>query len=156
MRDVLIGRRRQLDFDVRTRAIEGVYAGQPDRLGARMIAGTIAERVRLQVRQAIDLARERVAALLGCEPGEIVFTSCGTESNNAAVNSALQLSPTRQHIVTTAVEHSATRRHCEVAATRGCSVTVLGVDEKGNLDLEELERSLRHAVAILGVRPPRV
>ena len=46
-----------------------------------------------QVRQAIELARERVAGLLGCEPGEIVFTSCGTESNNAAVNSALQLDP---------------------------------------------------------------
>ena len=102
-----------------------------------------------QVRQAIDLARERVAGLLGCEPGEIVFTSCGTESNNAAVNSALQLSPTRQHIVTTAVEHSATRRHCEVATKRGCSVTVLGVDEKGNLDLDELERAITPQTAIV-------
>ena len=66
-----------------------------------------------QVRRAIDLARERVAALLGCQPADIVFTSCGTESNNAAVNSALQVDPNRNHIVTTAVEHSATRRHCE-------------------------------------------
>ena len=73
-----------------------------------------------QVRRAIDLARERVAALLGCEPGEIVFTSCGTESNNAAVNSALQLDPARQHIVTTAVEHSATSRHCDTLSKRGC------------------------------------
>src|SRR3954471_15274496 len=80
-----------------------------------------------QVRQAIDLARERVAALLGCEPGEIVFTSCGTESNNAAVNSALQLTPTRKHVVTTAVEHSATRRHCEIIEKRGCSATVVRV-----------------------------
>ena len=56
-----------------------------------------------QVRSAVDLARARVAALLGCEHGEIVFTSCGTESNNAAVNSALQLDPARQHIVTTAM-----------------------------------------------------
>src|SRR5438270_386854 len=63
-----------------------------------------------QVRRAIDLARERVAALLGCEPGEIVFTSCGTEANNAALNSALQLDPARQHVVTTAVEHSAAFR----------------------------------------------
>src|SRR6478736_9017559 len=69
-----------------------------------------------QVRQAIDLARERVAALLGCDPGEIVFTSCGTESNNAAVNSALQLTSNRRHVVTTAVEHSATKRHCETMA----------------------------------------
>src|SRR6187397_2446916 len=56
-----------------------------------------------QVREAIELARERLANLLGCAPGEIVFTSCGTESNNTALNAALQLDPARQHIVTTAV-----------------------------------------------------
>src|SRR4051794_25448752 len=61
-----------------------------------------------QVRNALDLARQRLAALIGCEPSEVIFTSCGTESNNTALNSALQLDPTRQHIVTTAVEHSAT------------------------------------------------
>jgi len=104
-----------------------------------------------QVRRAINLARERVAALLGCEPGEIVFTSCGTESNNAAVNSAIQLDPTRQHIVTTAVEHSATSRHCDALAKRGCSVTTLGVDREGNLDLEELERAITPQTAIVSV-----
>src|SRR5438067_1313021 len=65
-----------------------------------------------QVRDAIDLARERVAALLGCEPAEIVFTSSGTEANNAAINSALQFQPAGKHIITSAVEHSAVRRHC--------------------------------------------
>jgi cysteine desulfurase len=102
-----------------------------------------------QVRQAIDLARERVAALLGCEPGEIVFTSCGTESNNAAVNSALQLDPNRRHIVTTAVEHSATRRHCETVANRGGAVTIVGVDGNGNLDLAELEAAITPQTAIV-------
>jgi cysteine desulfurase len=102
-----------------------------------------------QVRRAIDLARERVAALLGCEPGEIVFTSCGTESNNAAVNSALQLSPNRRHVVTTAVEHSATRRHCEEVAKRGGAVTVVGVDANGELNLEELERAITPQTAII-------
>ena len=102
-----------------------------------------------QVRQAIDLARERVAALLGCQPAEIVFTSCGTESNNAAVNSALQLDPARQHVVTTAVEHSATRRHCETLARGGRSVTVLGVDGEGNLDLAELEHAITPQTAIV-------
>jgi cysteine desulfurase len=104
-----------------------------------------------QVRRAINLARERVAALLGCEPGEIVFTSCGTESNNAAVNSALQLDPARQHIVTTAVEHSATWRHCDALAKRGCSVTTLGVDTEGNLDLEELESAITAQTAVVSV-----
>src|SRR4030095_15836566 len=80
-----------------------------------------------QVRNAIDLARERLAGLLVVEPGEMFFTSCGTESNNSAVNSALQLDPGRQHIVTTAVEHSATSRHCDALAKRGCMVTTIGV-----------------------------
>jgi len=102
-----------------------------------------------QVRQAVDLARERVAALLGCEPGEIVFTSCGTESNNAAVNSALQLDPNRKHVVTTAVEHSATRRHCETVANRGSAVTIVGVDGNGNLDLSELEAAITPQTAIV-------
>jgi cysteine desulfurase len=102
-----------------------------------------------QVRRAIDLARERVAVLLGCEPGEIVFTSCGTEANNAALNSALQLDPGRQHVVTTAVEHSATFRHCEVLSKRGCGVTTVGVDSEGNLDLEELESAVTPQTAII-------
>ena len=102
-----------------------------------------------QVRRAIDLARERVAALLECDPGEIVFTSCGTESNNAAVNSALQLDPNRRHIVTTAVEHSATRRHCETVANRGGAVTIVGVDGNGNLDLDELEAAITPQTAIV-------
>jgi len=102
-----------------------------------------------QVRRAINLARERVAALLGCGPDEIVFTSCGTESNNAAVNSALQLDPARQHIVTTAVEHSATWRHCDALLKRGCSVTTLGVDGEGHLDLEELENAITPETAIV-------
>ena len=104
-----------------------------------------------QVRGAIDLARERVATLLGCEPGEIVFTSCGTESNNAAVHSALQLDLNRRHVVTTAVEHSATRRHCETLAKCGYSVTAVGVNADGNLDLDELESAITPQTAILTV-----
>ena len=104
-----------------------------------------------QVRKAVDLARERVAALLGCEPSEIVFTSGGTESNNTAINAALQVDPTRQHIVTTAVEHSAILRYCEDRAKRGCDVTFLGVNEEGELDLAELERSIRDETAIVSI-----
>jgi len=104
-----------------------------------------------QVRQAIDRARERVAALLGCEPVEIVFTSCGTESNNAAVNSALQLDPGRRHVVTTAVEHSATRRHCETLSKRGASATVVPVNSEGNLDLDELENAITPQTAMITV-----
>lgn len=102
-----------------------------------------------QVRDAIERARERVAALLGCTPGEIVFTSGGTESSNTAICSALQLDPNRQHIVTTAVEHSAVRQHCEHLAQHGHAVTVLGVNSEGELDLEELERAITPATAVV-------
>src|SRR3954463_13963891 len=88
-----------------------------------------------QVRDAIELARERVARLLGCAPSEVTFTSGGTESNNTAIHSALQLNPKAPHILTTTVEHSATYRHCQELAKRGCAVTFVAVDQKGNLDL---------------------
>ena len=104
-----------------------------------------------QVGHALDLARERVAALLGCESGEIVFTSCGTESTNAAINSALLMDRDRQHIVTTRVEHSATLKYCEMLAKRGHEVTWLGVDGKGQIDLGDLERAIRPDTAIVTV-----
>jgi cysteine desulfurase len=104
-----------------------------------------------QARRAIERARERVAFLLGCEANEIVFTSCGTESNNAAINSALQLDPSRKHIVTTAVEHSAVLRHCQTLAKRGCEVTFLAVDRDGHIDISELEHAIRPATAMVSV-----
>ncbi len=104
-----------------------------------------------RVGKALDLARERVAALLGCEPGEILFTSCGTESSNAAIHSALLMDRDRQHIVTTRVEHSATVKTCEALAKRGYEITWLGVDERGQVDVNELERAVRSDTAIVSV-----
>jgi cysteine desulfurase len=104
-----------------------------------------------KVRKAIDLARERVAALLGCEPSEIIFTSCGTESNNAALNAAVQFEPRGKHIIASAVEHSAVLRHCQELAKRGCEVTFLGVDQDGNVDLAELEGAIRPNTAIVSL-----
>jgi cysteine desulfurase len=104
-----------------------------------------------QLRSAVELARERVAALLGCQPNEIIFTSGGTESDHSALNSALQLDPARRHIVTTAVEHSAIRQPCEQLRKRGCEVTVVAVDEDGQLDLAEVEEVIRPETAIVSV-----
>ena len=104
-----------------------------------------------QVGKALDRARERVAALLGCEPAEILFTSCGTESTNAAINSALLMDRDRQHIVTTRVEHSATLKHCETLAKRGHEITWLGVNEHGQIDLTELEKAVRPDTALVTV-----
>lgn len=104
-----------------------------------------------QVRKAIDLARERVAALFGCEPCEIVFTSGGTESNNSALHAALQFEPAWKHIVTTAVEHSALLRPCAQLEERGCEVTRLSVDGEGRLDLAELEAGIRPETVLVSV-----
>jgi cysteine desulfurase len=104
-----------------------------------------------KARKALNLARERVAALLGCEPTEIVFTSGGTESNNAVINSALQFGPRGKHIVTTAVEHSAVLRPCQELAKRGCDITFLGVDRDGNLKFAELQAALRPETALVSI-----
>jgi cysteine desulfurase len=102
-------------------------------------------------RKAINLARERLAALLGCEPTEIVFTSGGTESNNAAINSALQLEARGKRVVTSAVEHTAVLRPCQDLARRGSDVIFLGVDTDGNLDLAELEAAIRPGTALVSI-----
>ncbi len=104
-----------------------------------------------QVREAVEMARDRVATLLGCLPNEIIFTGCGTESNNTTLNAALQLDPARQHVVTSTVEHSAITKHCEQLVRRGCALTALGVDESGNLDLDEFERAIRPDTAIVSL-----
>jgi cysteine desulfurase len=102
-------------------------------------------------RKAINLARERLAALLGCEPTEIIFTSGGTESNNAAINSALQPGGRGKHVITTAVEHSGVLRPCQDLEKRECAVTFLGVDRHGNLDLGELEAAIQPETALVSM-----
>src|SRR5947208_16589669 len=94
-------------------------------------------------RKAINLARERLAALLGCEPTEVVFTSGGTESNNAVINSALQLEARGGHVIASPLEHSAVLRPCQGLANRGCAVTFQGGDSHEDIALGELEAALR-------------
>jgi len=95
-----------------------------------------------QVGARIREGREQVAALLGAQPDEIIFTSCGTESDNAAIRSALIAQSGKRHIVTSRVEHPAIRSLCADLAGRGYRVTELAVDSEGRLDLEEYKRSL--------------
>src|SRR5213596_495241 len=112
-----------------------------------------------KARKAVDLARERLAALLGCEPSEIVFTSGGTESNNAVIHSALEFAPLGKfatgrirrgrHVITSAVEHSAVLRPCQDLEKRGGAVTFLGVDQDGNLDLAKFEAAIRPETALV-------
>jgi len=104
-----------------------------------------------KARRGVDLARERLAALLGCEPSEIVFTSGGTESNNTVINSALQFESRVKHVVTSAVEHSAVLHPCQDLAKHGCEVTFVGVDRDGNVDLAELEAAIRPETALVSM-----
>jgi len=104
-----------------------------------------------RARKALDFARERLASLLGCEPSEIVFTSGGTESNNAVISSALQSDPRGKHVVTSAVEHSAVLGPCQDLTKRGCEVTFVGVDRDGNVDLAELEAAIRPETALVSM-----
>ena len=100
---------------------------------------------------ALVEARARVAALAGCQNEEMIFTSCGTESINTAILSALALDPDKRHIVTSAVEHSATIKLCEYLARRGYEITWLPVDSSGQLDLARLEESIRPDTAIVSL-----
>ena len=101
--------------------------------------------------KAVNIAREQIADLLRCEPSEIIFTSCGTESDNSAIQSALLLDPDRKHLVTSRVEHSAIVKHAEALARRGYEVTWLDVDSEGLIDLDELEQAIRDDTAIVSL-----
>jgi cysteine desulfurase len=103
-------------------------------------------------RKAVENAREQTAELLGAnDASEIVFTSGGTESDNWAIQGALEANPNKKHIVTTGVEHEAVRRLCERLETKGFEVSRLDVSEEGFLDLEQLKSFLREDTAIVSV-----
>ena len=104
-----------------------------------------------QVQKKVDEARARVASLLGALPDEIVFTACGTESDNAAIRSALEVFPEKRHIITSRVEHPAVLTQCRNLSKRGYRVTELNVDGNGQLDLGELEKVLDADTAIVSL-----
>ncbi|SMF28725.1 cysteine desulfurase [Alteromonadaceae bacterium Bs31] len=101
---------------------------------------------------AIKKARKTIQTLLGAEyDSEIIFTSCGTESDSTAILSALRAQPERKEIITTEVEHPAILTLCENLETQGFVVHYLKVDEKGRLDLNAYQRLLSDKVAIVSV-----
>lgn len=104
-----------------------------------------------QVGKYIATAREQIAELLGALPDEILFTSCGTESDNTAVISAIETQPDKKHFITTRVEHSAMLAMGDYLEKKGYDVTYLSVDRKGRLDLAELEAAIRPDTALVSV-----
>mgnify|MGYP000548803947 CR=1 FL=1 len=100
---------------------------------------------------AVVAAREQVAALVGCTPAEIVFTSGGTESLNHAFRGVWETFPARRHLVTTAVEHPAVRALVAWWKAQGGEATDVGVDGEGRLDLAALEAAVRPDTALVAV-----
>jgi cysteine desulfurase len=104
-----------------------------------------------QVGTRLSEARQQVAALIGAAADEIIFTSCGTESDNTAILSALAANPAGQHIVTSAVEHPAVKVLCERLSEKGYRVTTIAVDDEGNLDMDQYEKSLSPDTAVVSL-----
>jgi cysteine desulfurase len=105
-----------------------------------------------KVGMAIKKARKQVQTLLGAElDSEIIFTSCGTESDSTAILSALKAQPERKEIITSVVEHPAVLSLCEYLEKDGYTVHRLSVDNRGRIDLEEYKKLLSDKVAVVSV-----
>jgi cysteine desulfurase len=99
----------------------------------------------------VEAARAKVAALLNADPREVVFTSCGTESINTALHSAVGFDSAKRHVLTTAVEHPATLNYCAQLQKRGFEVTCLPVQADGLLEVRSVKLAIRPDTAIVSV-----
>jgi cysteine desulfurase len=104
-----------------------------------------------ETQNALMEAREEVAALIGASPDEIVFTSCGTESDNAAIFGTLESYPEKRHIISTRVEHPAVWTLCKHLEKEGYRVTMLSVDREGRLELDELRAAISDDTALVSI-----
>ena len=104
-----------------------------------------------QVQKKVDEARAKVADFLGAEPSEIVFTSCGTESDNAAILGTLDSYPEKRHLITTRVEHPAVGNVSTYLGRKGYRITELSVDREGRLDVDELRESLTDETTLVTI-----
>jgi len=105
-----------------------------------------------KVQKDLDIARNRVANLLGAKPEEIIFTSCGTESDSTAILSAIKINSEKKHIITTAVEHPGVLNVCKyLESSQGYTVTYLNVDAEGRISLDELKSAINEHTAIISI-----
>jgi cysteine desulfurase len=104
-----------------------------------------------KVAHKIEEARGKVASLINASPDEIMFTSCGTESDSTAIHAAISSVPDKKHIITSRVEHPAVKNLCEHLSKKGYRITFVPVDRKGMLDLDYLYNSLTGDTAIVSI-----
>src|SRR5258705_1965421 len=141
-----------LDNNATTRVAPEVLDAMQPYLGTLFGNPSSAHSLGREMRQAVERAREEVADLIGAaEASEIVFTSCGSESDNWAIRRALVAKYEKTHIVTKLVEHEAVRNLCHLLENDGYEVTWLGVDGNGELDLDALRAALRPDTALVSI-----
>lgn len=139
-----------LDNNATTRVAPEVLDAMHPYLGQLFGNPSSAHAMGREMKKAVDQSREQVANLIGAaNVDEIVFTSCGSESDNWAIRGVLATQPEKKHIVTTLVEHEAVRNLCRLLEGEGYEVTWLGVDHNGELDLNQLRAALRPDTALV-------
>ncbi len=108
-----------------------------------------------RARKAIEEARERVANLLHCKPNEVIFTSCGSESDNMALKGMALLQQYQKtgknHLITSKIEHPAILHTCQSLEEQGFDITYLDVDKNGFVDLEQLRNSIRNDTILISI-----
>jgi cysteine desulfurase len=141
-----------LDNNATTRVAPEVLEAMRPYLGEVYGNPSSAHALGREMKRAVEQAREEAASLIGAaETDEIVFTSCGSESDNWAIRGVLATQPGKKHIVTTQVEHEAVRNVCSQLEQEGYEVTALGVDHEGALDLDSLRAALRPDTALVSI-----
>jgi cysteine desulfurase len=141
-----------LDNNATTRVAPEVFDAMQPYLGEIFGNPSSAHTLGREMKRAVEQSREQVASLIGAaDTGEIVFTSCGSESDNWAIRGVLATQAGKKHIVTTQVEHEAVRNVCRLLEQEGYEVTSLGVDHQGALDLEGLRAALRPDTALVSI-----
>ena len=103
------------------------------------------------VHKEMEKAREQVADFLGCEPIEVCFVSCGSEGDNMAIRGTIEAYPTKNHIITTKIEHPAVIETCKSLERHGYRVTYLSVDNDGNISIDELKSAINENTAIVSI-----
>ncbi len=141
-----------LDYNATTPLAPEVAAAMEDCLRLHYGNPSSSHVYGVETRQLVEEARRQVAELLGAAPGEIIFTSGGTESNNMAIIGAVRALPTRGgHIVTTAVEHPAVTEVCRYLEREGYRVTWVPVDSLGRVDPDDVRRSIAPDTVLISV-----
>ena len=141
-----------LDNNATTPVVPEVFDAMRPFLDASFGNPSSAHAAGIEPKKAVETARENVGGLLGAaSPEEIIFTSGGTESDNWAIQAALEANPEKRHMVTTRVEHEAVRKLCEKLESKGYLVTWLDVDGEGSLDPDQLREAILPETAIVSV-----